>query len=194
MKAITAVTCLRLALLCAAVTSCLLPFRAAQAVQFIPLGWETYPEGVSGDGAFVVGTGSLTDALRWTSSGQVLNLGDAPGALYSSATAASLTGSVVVGDGDGGWPYDDYEAFRWTENAGMQGLGHLPGDTQSQANDVSADGSIVIGSSLSLSWSSPHAFRWTDGAGMVGLGTLPGFSYSEARGISADGLVIAGDS
>ena len=63
MKAITAVACLRLALLCAAVTSCLLPFRAAQAVQFIPLGWETYPSGVSGDGAFVVGTGSLIRCL-----------------------------------------------------------------------------------------------------------------------------------
>ena len=179
--------------LCAAVASCALPFRTAQAAQFIPLGWETYPVGVSGDGAFVVGTGSLSDALRWTSSGQVQNLGDAPGALYSSATAASLTGSVVVGDGHGGWPYDDYEAFRWTESAGMQGLGSLPGDTQSQAWDVSADGSIVIGSSYTMS-QYRHAYRWTDGAGMVGLGTLPGFSHSDARGISADGLVIAGRS
>ncbi len=64
--------------------------------------WYAYPSGVSGDGAFVVGSISVLngngpdDALRWTSSGQVLNLGDLPGFCCSEASAASLTGSAIA--------------------------------------------------------------------------------------------------
>ena len=175
MKTIAAFTCLRRTLLCAAVASCLLPFRTAQAAQFIPLGYETLPEGVSGDGSFAVGSSrSSYDALRWSGSGQVLNLGQLPGGCSSNAVAASRSGAVVVGNTS--FCNDTGEAFRWTENAGMQGLGTLPGDTLSGATDVSADGSVIVGHSA-IRTDPAHsfkAFRWTDGAGMVGLGTLPG--------------------
>ncbi len=202
MKTINAFACLRRALWCAAVALCFLPFPTAQAAQFIPLGEETYPRGVSGDGAFVVGWNRTLnnpnepdDALRWTSSGQVLNLGDLPGFCCSRASAASLTGSVVVGSSSRD-EFVDSTPFRWTESAGMQGLGRLPGDDTSWADDVSADGSIVIGVSgyYSSGVATYDAFRWTEGTGMVRLGTLPGDINSVASGISADGLVIVGGS
>ena len=203
MKTINAFAFLRRALWCAAVALCLLPFRTAQAAQFIPLGEETYPRGVSGDGAFVVGWNRTLnnpnepdDALRWTSSGQVLNLGDLPGFCCSEAAAASLTGSVVVGYSSRG-DFVDSTPFRWTESAGMQGLGRLrPSDNYVSSSDVSADGSIVIGASgfYATGVLTYEAFRWTEGMGMVGLGTLPGDTRSWANGISADGLVIVGSS
>jgi probable HAF family extracellular repeat protein len=162
----------------------------AQSADFIPLGFESFAEGVSGDGSFAVGWGprSYADTLRWTSSGDALDLGDLPGALSSNAISASLTGSVVVGHSQGPSPY--LEAFRWTEADGMVGLGLLPGYLRSWATDVSVDGSIVVGHGGDDF--PEEAFVWTEGAGMVGLGTLLGDTRSRVRGISADGSVVVG--
>jgi probable HAF family extracellular repeat protein len=167
----------------------------APAADFIGLSWmgaDTNVRGVSGDGTFAVGQGG--DALRWTSTGDALNLGDLPGNCCSFAIAASLNGSVVVGRSENG---SDREAFRWTEGGGMLGLGVLPGYTKSQADAVSADGSIVVGHNYTGDGMLPdphEAFLWTEGVGMVGLGTLPGDEFSVAHGVSADGSAVVGSS
>ena len=185
MKTIRALASLRLTLLCTAVASCVLPFRTAQAAQFIPLGEDTGAWGVSGDGSFAVGNGPCCPAvgqLRWsTSSGESLILGD------GIAFAASQSGSVVVGTTNNN---NIGVASRWTENAGMQALTGV----RSRAEDVSADGSIVVGTLLDHPVYIDEAFRWTDAGGIVGLGTLPGGIASRARGVSADGSIVVGDS
>lgn len=170
----------------------------APAADFIGLSWmgaDTNVRGVSGDGTFAVGQGG--DALRWTSTGDALNLGDLPGNnCCSFAIAASLNGSVVVGRSDTGNGVNR-EAFRWTEGGGMLGLGVLPGYTKSQADAVSADGSIVVGHNYTGDGMLPdphEAFLWTEGVGMVGLGTLPGDEFSVAHGVSADGSAVVGSS
>ena len=166
----------------------------APGANFIPLGLETRAHGVSGDGSFAVGSG-FPDALRWTTDGDALDLGDLTGFNASRAFAASLTGSVVVGHSSIGGPTPTGEAFRWTEADGMLGLGVLAGYERSWAVDVSADGSAVVGhSTVSGPEFSKEASVWTEGAGMIGLGTLPGDTYSDANGISADGSVVVGTS
>jgi len=139
-------------------------------------------------------------------------VGDLPGGrFWSTATAISADGSVVVGysksvlDGD--------EAFRW-ENGVMTGLGGLHGRVSSMAFGVSADGSVVVGTSPastpvpitgasadssfvvgeSYSASGREAFRWENGV-MVGLGDLSGGGFqSFGFGVSADGSVVVGES
>ena len=183
MKTTNVLAALRLTILCTAIALCVLPFRTAQAAQFIPLGEDTGCRGVSGDGSFAVGEVDLGgQALRWsTSSGESLSLGD------GSARAASQSGSVVVGTTNNN---NIGVASRWTENAGMQALTGV----RSRAEDVSADGSIVVGTLLDHPVYIDEAFRWTDAGGIVGLGTLPGGIASRARGVSADGSIVVGDS
>jgi probable HAF family extracellular repeat protein len=164
----------------------------ANAAQFSSFGAGTFADGISGDGSTAVGWGprSSSDALLWTGRGEMLNLGDLPGACCSSAIAASWNGEGVVGESSS-------EAFRWTEAGEMQGLGFLSGMVYSAATDISADGSSVVGTSYGngATLDRPlEAFRWTDGVGMVGLGTLLGDTRSGARGISADGSVVVGSS
>jgi probable HAF family extracellular repeat protein len=108
-------------------------------------------------------------------------LGDLPGGdFFSSASAVSADGSVVVGtsvtsNGQG-------DAFRWTQGEGMVSLGEWTGT----AADVSDDGSVVVGGSSSTG-SGPLIFRWTATGGVVQLGGPGG-----ADGVSADGSVVAG--
>lgn len=159
-------------------------------------------DGISRDGATVVGVsssadaGGNTEAFRWTPSGGIVGLGDIPGSSFNSgAVAASFDGSIVVGTGSS---VSGGEAFRWTISTGVVGIGDLAGGIfSSGASDVSSDGSTIVGWGHSTAaLSSPNkveAFRWTAGSGMVGLGSLPGGnSGSEAAGVSADGSVVVG--
>ena len=174
----------------AACSLLLLCCGTAQSAEFIPLGVESYAEGVSGDGSFAVGWGTNSYALRWkTSNGDELDIGDLPGAQSGRAIAASLDGSVVVGHASGPALF---QATRWTEVDGMAGLGVLAGYVRSWALDVSEDGSVVAGHSGNDF--PEEAFVWTEGSGMIGLGTLPGDTYSRGGGISADGVVVVGAS
>ena len=176
------------------------------------------PNGVSADGAVVVGSvESDVGAFRWTAAGGIVGIG--PG----EAFAASADGSVVVGTaGD--------RAFRWTQAEGQVDLGVIAGDTHSSAYGVSADGSVVGGESgnIATRWTSAtgmtrlssafsvaqavsasgtaiagrdgnRAFHWTPFTGLVRLGVLPGalpylIDGSRADGISADGEVVVGRS
>src|SRR5205085_2871672 len=75
--------------------------------------------GVSGNGAVVVGhsnTGSGDiHAFRWTSGGGMQDLGVLNGSPNSTAQAANVDGSVVVGTSSG-------TAFLWTSSLGMVNL------------------------------------------------------------------------
>lgn len=150
--------------------------------------------GVSGDGETVVGFSSICNqykyhAFQWTADGGMDPLGSITGDLNSGAQAASLDGSVIVGEG---YIPDGVEAFLWTAQDGMVGLGELPGgEHYSTAWGVSADGSVVVGQSAVADGAA--AFRWTPHEGMVALEMPDGVWASRAHGVSADGLVIVGD-
>lgn len=151
-------------------------------------------QGVSDDGAVVVGRGTAADGqsegFRWTESAGMVALSE-PGFRTRVANAVSADGSVVVGTGISA---RGIEAFRWTAAGGLQGLGDLPGDRfQSRAFDVDALGEVIVGDG----WSGTplEAFRWTPPTGMQGLGSLPGGDGSStAIAVSGDGRTIFGGS
>jgi len=156
---------------------------------------------VSADGRTVVGysdlnislTNAKAEAFRWSARDGMARLGDFPGGyFYSSATAVSGDGSVIVGSSSGAL---GLQAFRWTRLGGLAGLGWLTEVEfrNSEAFGVSEDGSTVVGASNSPS--GREAFVWTAASGMTGLGDFPGpwggFS-SEAHAASGDGAIIVG--
>ena len=121
---------------------------------FLPGGNQSEANGVSADGAVVVGwsnfPGGAQQAFRWTQATGAVGLGFLPGGgglFGSQATAVSANGSVVVGASiiplGPGTGVD--EAFRWTQATGMVGLGFLPGGSSSTARGVSADGLVIVG-------------------------------------------------
>jgi probable HAF family extracellular repeat protein len=185
-------------------------FRWTQAGGMVGLGdlpggvFFSAANGVSADGAVVVGRGSSSngnEAFRWTQAGGMVGLGDLPGGgFFSAANGVSADGAVVVGRGNGG---NGDEAFRWTQAGGMVGLGDLAGGPFfSDATGVSADGSVVVGASDNGrvdrqgpggSIGGSEAFRWTQAGCEGGLGDLPGGAIlSAATGVSADGAVVVG--
>jgi probable HAF family extracellular repeat protein len=119
-------------------------------------------------------------------------LSDLPGGeFFSSATAVSADGGVVVGSSNSA---NGNEAFRWTAAGGRVGLGDQPGGIfSSTAFAVSADGLVVVGGSdLSYEPRGGRSFRWTAAHGMVGLHLSEEFPANYATGVSADGSVIVG--
>ena len=140
---------------------------------------------VSGNGSVVVGRNGYENAadapgnyqaFRWTAGSGMVGLGYLPGGNYSTATAVSADGSVIVGtsgSASGG------QAFRWTAGSGMVGLGYLPVGNYSSATAVSADGSIVVGIVVGN-----DGFRWTAGSGMQSLWDL-----LETNGLNLDGAL-----
>src|SRR5262249_2140171 len=98
-----------------------------------------------------------------------------PGRTFSSASASSSDGSVIVGTAGG-----PSQAFRWSVATGM-----VPIDSGT-ALGVNSLGTIVVGDDGS------QAFVWTAPNGAVQLGVLPGGTKSCAYGVSADGSVVVG--
>lgn len=117
-------------------------------------------------------------------------LGDLPGGpSYSTATAVSAEGSVVVG---ASFSEQGLHAFRWSANEGMIGIDNLTGGAiESFARGISADGSTIVGGRNTVN--GHDAFKWTVDGGMEGIGLLSSTStYAEANAISSDGNVIVG--
>lgn len=160
-------------------------------VVFEGLGLDFLPNALSADGSTIVGylPPVPVHAVRWTASGGLELLNEAPEAVSgSAANAVSADGKVIVGT----MFIPDHEVFRWTEATGMMGLGDLPGGiVHSLASGVSVDGSVVVGTGHS---GIVEAFRWTQTEGMNGLGTLGFYPSSMASAISSDGMVIVGES
>lgn len=178
---------------------------SAAAQTFTPLGAlpgaNLFGSGLSADGTVAVGTtvqvvsgtGTIRQGFRWTAATGRQPLTLPAGYVYSSASALSADGSIVVGTV---YPLGDMNvAARWTSSGPPQLLGTLPGGIYSFGVGVSRDGSVVVGGSDFDSMLGPtQAFRWTAATGMQGLGSLPGFVESVAIAVSDDGSVIAGES
>jgi probable HAF family extracellular repeat protein len=158
-------------------------------------------KGVSADGTVVVGRGEYNDgvgspsleAVRWTEDEGIVSIGGFSDDVFSSATATSGDGSVIVGQALTDVP-GEIHAFRWTEEGGMIDLGDLDPECSrhSLAWDVATNGLVVVGESQ-VGGSDLEAFRWTEETGMVGLGELPGGNHtSYAYAVSADGEIIVG--
>ncbi|HEY3434815.1 MAG TPA: hypothetical protein VGK41_04110, partial [Solirubrobacterales bacterium] len=124
--------------------------------------FESWAEGVNGDGSVVVGYSSSAsgrEAFHWTSDGGMMGLGKLPGGINSVAHGVSGDGSVVVGwnDLDPG-----FGAFYWTADGGMQSLWDV---LISHGVDPAADGWTELGSARGIS---------ADGNTIVGWGVRNG--------------------
>lgn len=154
------------------------------------------PNGISGDGAIVVGFSfgdSGAEAFRWTQGTGMVSLGTLGGPVFfSTANAISNNGQVIVGASNSA---NGQEAFRWTQALGMRGIGDLPGGAfSSSALAVSSDGSVLVGQGTSAN--GPEAFIWSQVQGMRGLGALPGGASfrSAATAVSGNGSIVVGTS
>ncbi len=145
---------------------------------------------LSADGQTVIGEGftaSGTHAVKWSSTGGLVDLGALDGGIFASATAVSTNGETIVGWATLSARRFDQRALRW-DGTTMTDLGTL-GGRNSLATDVSADGQAISGWASTIDGPS-HAVRW-DGTAITDLGTLGG-GASTATAISADGHVVVG--
>ena len=161
-----------------------------------------YGNKVSSNGLVAVGgsnpdTNSL-EAVRWTGGGtSVSALGWlSGGGDFSEASAASATGSLLVGTSDSS---TGQRAFRWTSGGGLVALPNIAGAmVKAGAYDVSDDGNVIVGEAngSASNTSLPRAVRWLGPSYTTALqlGELPGASFptSRALGVSANGAIIVG--
>jgi probable HAF family extracellular repeat protein len=153
--------------------------------------------GISSNGSVVTGIrypGPV--AYIWSSGTGVVDVGDLPGGTtYSTSSAISADGGIVVGESDG---TNGHEAFRWTAATGIVGLGTSDG-RQSSATGISADGSIIVGTT-SVNNNSSGAFIWSQSTGMLdlktyllqhGVSSVSAWNLGSAA-ISGDGRVLVG--
>lgn len=151
------------------------------------LGGETLSlEGISGDGATLVGraSGAVPRAGRWRPGGLGwLNLGTIPGNTSTNARAVNFDGSVIVGNGDVSF------GMRFVEGGDWEAL-NLPNDGAAQA--VSADGSIVGGDYIQ--GSGPFFLSglvlWKEGAGSTTYLPAVGLPSPSMEDLTGDGTVM----
>jgi probable HAF family extracellular repeat protein len=115
-------------------------------------------------------------------------LGDLPGgSFFSTATAISSDGSVIVGysaTASSAMP----TPFRWTRESGMIPLGLIPDPVAyGFANGLSRDGRVTVGLSAG---SGIRPVKWIAGSGPIELALAR--RQGRAIGASADGSVIVG--
>ncbi len=164
-----------------------------------------YAEGISGDGAYVVGNAynplwSSKTACVWGTSGTPIRYFVWPGTDMAGGNAydASFDGSAIVGSATYSDPSSGNSignAFIWTQSGGMQRIAGLTGGTTTSdcarhAYAVSDDGTVVVGYTLNAAEKN-EAYRWENGS-TVGLGFLDGGHGSEAYGVSPDGSAVVG--
>ena len=161
-----------------------------------------YGNKVSANGLVAVGAANpdsnSLEAVRWASGGTSISAMGwlSGGGSFSEATAASSTGSIIVGVSDA---TAGQRAFRWTSGGGLAALPDIAGmQVKAAAYDVSDDGNVIVGEAngSASNTSLPRAVRWL-GPGYttaVQLGQLPGatFPTSRANGVSANGAIIVG--
>lgn len=165
----------------------------------------TQAQGISADGALLVGYGTLPGnnrhyaglprlaAISWTPSGAIRRLAYLPGGgEHAAAEGVSANGKVIVGvsDGSEGGRYLLMRAVRWTATGEVRALPLPDGFRVSSAFAVSADGDVIIGHG-GRQLTSRRALRWQGDAMARDLGTLGG-GQALASAVSADGLHVAG--
>ena len=139
--------------------------------------------GVSDDGAVVVGEYDGAGAFTWTPEGMT-NIGGTA-AIAASGDGTWITGDLVNSSGNSAGRHEAGDG--WTA---FGGLGSSGCDASlSSAYDISSDGQRCVG----LGWDgcSASGFLWTMTGGMVALPQL-GPNSSRADTISGDGTVIGG--
>lgn len=162
----------------------------------------SYANGVSADGAVVVGTlqksvPSAFSPFKWTPSAGMTELpvAGAGERWRGEAHGVSSDGRVVVG-----WIGTDVPpervAARWVDDGPAQSLGEIPsGSTSKVAMATNADGSVIVGTICPLpEGSESQLFRWTVADGIELLGNLPGQgdSTETALDVSDDGEFVVG--
>jgi probable HAF family extracellular repeat protein len=167
---------------------------AASVLPMLPGGTYSGAEGVSYDGATIVGWGSTStsSSLGWRyRAGVMMSIGDLPGGPQASqALAVSGDGNVITGNGSSAL---GTEAIRWTEQGGMTALGDLAGGpVYSEGLAASADGSIIAGYGTIAS-NVRQAVRWT-GNQMQQLPPLIAGVDCYATAMTPDGAIIVGTS
>jgi len=153
--------------------------------------FDSLADGISADGAIVVGEGhstssgsSQTEGLRWTALTGAQGLGDLPGTysygFYSSAKDISDDGSVIVGQSDSNL---GLQAAKWTAS-GIEPINGLE-----DATGASANGSVIVGTGVD------GIARRVVGTQVQSLGYLHAAKpFSAANGVSSDGRVVIGTS
>ncbi len=109
----------------------------------------------SSAGGLPVTLASGTEAFRWTPETGMIGLGDLPGGnFFSTATAISGDGSIIVGQSQGAF---GQEPFIWNSLDGMRSLTQVLTDdlglelgnwTNLTATEISSDGSTIVGLGL----------------------------------------------
>ncbi|PUD98096.1 MAG: hypothetical protein C3L25_13640 [Candidatus Sedimenticola endophacoides] len=168
----------------------------------------TFAQGVSGDGAVVVGGWQTPWPVGPSGEDVKLQVPVAKFGFFDRDKFSALR------------DYPEICAMRWTEAGGIELLGSLQGATayplispngkrkyRSLANDVSANGEVIVGfvsTSSGLGNDNQKAFRWTENRGIMeslgdevrrngplGTSTFP-IEISVAEAVSSNGGVIVG--
>ena len=173
------------------------PSTGMVGLGFLPGGTKSNAQGVSADGAVVVGNGFSpgNEGFRWTESGGMQGLGSLYAGGRSFAFDISPDGERIVGGTS--ISATQLDAAYWTESGGWTSIGRLPGgllSLEAFASDASTDGSVIVGNSPSaLVQFSYESFRWTESGGMQGLGILQAdHNLSTVTGVSGDGEIVVG--
>lgn len=173
-----------------------------EGLGFLNGGCSSQANGISGDGQVIVGraTDGITGnqlAFRWTQTGGMTSLGEAPGVAWDT----NQDGSVIVGTNYlGSGNSSTYGSFRWTAAEGITSLGFLNGGNFSEAYGVSGNGLVVVGFARDGADSNNYrAYRWTQETGMQtvekwlsdnGVQVSADLKTEQATSTNADGSVV----
>ncbi|MCC5823899.1 MAG: hypothetical protein LAT64_06195 [Phycisphaerales bacterium] len=147
--------------------------------------------GINYDGTVAVGFTNQeffagSDAVIWTQSGGLQNLGAMPGTTETSFTGVSNDGSRVVGFASGGF---SRQAITWDQANGFQVLGTVAGGSgDGIAVDISADGNTIVGS-LVVDGGDRPAF-WDAAGNASVLDLAAGYQVGEAIAATNNGIVV----
>jgi probable HAF family extracellular repeat protein len=161
--------------------------------------------GISGDGAYMSGSGQGGHAWRWhVGDPQVEFIPIPPGAQTNHSGPISRDGTTVLGDAEFGTG-SPFFGFRWTPTGGTivfnQTLPDYP-TSSSSAYGVSGDGSVVVGTLYNNAGLRSRAFIWDAQHGVRDLNQVLAQNYgmnlgawilNQAYSISPDGRWIAGN-
>jgi uncharacterized membrane protein len=155
---------------------------------------QTFPAGVSADGATIVGNGydenGFLAAWKWTAGDRFRRLNQTADS-SSAAQGISADGTVIVGyAGVGGDP----RAVRWQASNGAQQDIPMGSLTYTAAVAANSNASVIIGSCFQSSWiwDAAHGTRvLIDVLKDLGANVTP-WTELRVHAISSDGTVIVG--
>lgn len=133
--------------------------------------------------------GGLSDAVIWTASGGIQNIGTLPGWTgEASFTGMNNDGSRLVG-----YATDTMRrAVTWDSVEGFKILETVPGGSGAGiAIDIAGDGSTVVGAVQVSNLNRPVFWDADNQAHLIDL--RDGYAVGEANGVSAGGVIVIGN-